>query len=142
MLAASLSSYSQAQESGHPKDDMKEVEVSVTGLERSKVTTIVQFVSVMIEAAKAHKVYETLYDVNVGESITMVFKFGPSVDKIDKIQGGGSTVMEGELMIVCKHAHPYLSKEVWLATKTHMETTFLNGTCSICICCKGKWIGT
>lgn len=138
MLAASLSSYSQAQESGHPKDDLKKVEVSVTGLERSKVTTIVQFVSVMIEAAKAHKVYETLYDLNVGESINMVFKFGPSVDKI---QGGG-TVMEGELMIVCKHAHPYLSHKVWLATKAHMETTFLNGTCSICICCKGKWIGT
>ena len=75
----------------------------------------------MIEAATS--MYETLYDVNVDESIKLIFKFLPSVDNI---QGGG-TVMEGEIKIECKHEHPFLAKKVWLATKTHMETTVLNG---------------
>jgi hypothetical protein len=112
---------SYSQESGNLEDDMKEVVVWVRGVEASTVTTIVKFVSIMIEAATSE--YETLYDLNVDESIKMVFKFGPSVDKI---QGGG-TVMEGEIKIVCKHEHPYLFKKVWLATKRHMETTVLKG---------------
>jgi hypothetical protein len=107
--------------SGNLEDEMKEVQVWVRGVEQSKVTTIVKIVSIMIE--EATYMYETLYDLNVDESIKMVFKFGPSLDKTKE----GGTVMEGEIKIVCKHEHPYLPKKVWLATKTHMETTVLNG---------------
>ena len=110
----------------------------MVSVERRTVTTTVKFISMMVEAAQS--VYETLYDLNVGECITMVFKFGPFVDEI---QGGGTPVMEGKIKIVCKHKHPYLSKKVWLATKRHMETTFLNGKpkcvyCFICIVAKAN----
>lgn len=124
-MASELTSPGEASyscDSGNLEEEMKEVEVWVRGVEQSTVTTIVKIVSIMIEEATS--VYETLYDLNVDESIKMVFKFGPSLDKMK----GGGTVIEGEIKIVCKHEHPYLPKKVWLATKTHMETTILNGT--------------
>ena len=107
---------------GNLKDNMEEVEVFVRDAKRSKVTTIVQMVTTMIDVTIAF--YQRLCDIKVDEQIKLVFKF---VRSVAGLQEEGA-VLEGVIEIICKHEHPYLAKDVWLATKTHMETTILKGT--------------
>ena len=85
---------------GYLKDDMEEVEVSVTDAKQSKVTTIVQMVTTMIDATKSF--YQRLYDIKVDEQIKLVFKF---VRSVAGLQEEGA-VLEGVIEIKCKHEHP------------------------------------
>jgi hypothetical protein len=110
----------------------------VIGAERNKLTTIMKFVSRMID--DANNVCETLYTVKIGDCIKIVFKFIGSIDvnegeqdvargveEARELKENAKTKMEGKISIVLRHGHPYLSEQVWLETNRHMEMTYLKG---------------
>jgi hypothetical protein len=108
---------------GQLTDDMQEVEVLVRDAKRKKVTTIVQMVTTMIDATSSF--YQRLYDIKVDEEIRLVFRF---VRSVSELQQEEDDVWEGVIELILKHEHPYLVRDSWLATNTHMENTILKGT--------------
>jgi hypothetical protein len=107
---------------GQLTDDMQEVQVFIQDAKRNKVTTIVQMVTKMIDATTSS--YQQLYEIKVDEEIRLVFRFVPSVSETQLEE----EVWEGVVELTLKHEHPYLLRESWLATNTHMDNTILKGT--------------
>ena len=116
--------------------------------------TVGQLVSPMIDDAS--DTYERLYQVKVGESVNIVFKFTTSEERTEgvsedimggkevatstseertegvseDIKGGKEVARAQEdekISVLCQHEHPYLDKNVWLATKGRMDSTILKG---------------
>ena len=130
--------------------DVEEHEVFVRSTKGKEAGTIVQLVSWMIDDASEK--YQRLYQVEVGESVNIIFKFKNDEDssevatteredtfedssevakteREDTIDDWSEVAMESEdtISVLCKHEHPYLDKNVWLETKGRMDSTFLTG---------------
>jgi hypothetical protein len=107
---------------GQLTDDIQEVEVLVKDAKRKRVTTIVQMVTAMIDSTAS--MFQTLYDIKVGDEIRLVFKFVHSESESQQEED----VWEGSVELLLKHEHPYLLRDSWLATNTRMDNTNLKGT--------------
>jgi hypothetical protein len=107
---------------GQLTDDIQEVEVLVKDAKRKRVTTIVQMVTAMIDSTAS--MFQTLYDIKVGDEIRLVFKFVHSESESQQEED----VWEGSVELLLKHEHPYLLRDSWLATNTRMDNTILKGT--------------
>jgi hypothetical protein len=112
--------------------NVEELEVVVTSWKGKDVGTVGQLVSPMIDDAS--DTYERLYQVEVGESVNIIFKFTTSEKRAEgvseDIMGGKEVAREQEdekISVLCQHEHPYLDKNVWLATKGRMDSTILKG---------------
>jgi hypothetical protein len=112
--------------------NVEELEVVVTSWKGKDVGTVGQLVSPMIDDAS--DTYERLYQVEVGESVNIIFKFTTSEKRAEgvseDIMGGKEVAREQEdekVSVLCQHEHPYLDKNVWLATKGRMDSTILKG---------------
>ena len=118
--------------------DANLLEVMVKPLMKKKVTTIVQLVTPMIEAAASY--YERLHNMKVEETVKIVFKLsfdygdkdkqkdkdGKDNHNTDKEDGNKKENKDiHSVCVVCTHMHPFLDKQVWLETKGRMGSTFL-----------------
>ena len=125
-MISAVQSMSQSTDSleagGQLTDDMQEVEVVIKDAKRKKVTTIVQMVTTMIDATTSS--YKRLYNIKVDEEIRLVFRFVQSVSESQQEED----VWEGVVELILKHEHPFLVRESWLASTTHMDNTILKGT--------------
>ena len=126
-MISAVQSMSQSTDSleagGQLTDDMQEVEVVIKDAKRAKVTTIVQMVTTMIDATTSS--YERLYNIKVDEEIRLVFRFVPSVSESQQEE---DVCWEGVVELILKHEHPFLVRDSWLASNTHMDNTILKGT--------------
>jgi hypothetical protein len=89
---------------------------------------------VVVMFMDASDTYEWLYQVEVGESVNIVFKFTTSEERTEGMSEvilGGKEVAraqeEERIYVLCQHEHPYLDKNVWLATKGRTDSTILKG---------------
>lgn len=105
--------------------------------------TLRELLSPMIDDAR--RIYERLYQIEVGASVTIVFKLarklssrsntkGQEVTSSDEVEREVPTMECGEttdcvesISVLCKNEHPYLNKDVWLDTRGLMDSTFLKG---------------
>ena len=95
--------------------------------------TVGQLVLPMINDAS--DTYERFYQVEVGESVNIIFKFTTSEERTEEVSEdimGGKEVArahqeEERISVLCQHEHLYLDKNVWLATKGRMDSTILKG---------------
>lgn len=114
--------------------NINDVVVFVGGVVETKIGTISRLLTPMVVAAAP--IYERLYELKEEEKIMIHFKFSRAnnvnqdVDEEAEVGAEGLVhpkELEGEVSVLCCHTHPYLDKQVWLETKSLLDTTYLKG---------------